>query len=274
MTPKPVRAANNDERRERPALANSTAGKPASDRYFSRAIGNALRVLEVFQQSASPLALSDVVQQTKLPKSSAFRILRTLELAGYIERVEGDRFSLAHSAVIANPLVSQVVEIARPMMRQLGQEFRETISLAFLFTNHIEVVAVVDSPHRVSMGNEVGGLIPPHASSLGKCICAFQEEARREKLLRSFGMVRFTPHTIVEDRAFAKELELIAVQGYAKDLEESTLGGCCVSAPILDRRGYSVAAISISMPKIRFLNQKRVATAVMDTARAITQQLP
>jgi DNA-binding IclR family transcriptional regulator len=274
VTPKPIRAANNDERRERPALANSTAGKPASDRYFSRAIGNALRVLEVFQQSASPLALSDVVQQTKLPKSSAFRILRTLELAGYIERVEGDRFSLAHSAVIANPLVSQVVEIARPMMRQLGQEFRETISLAFLFTNHIEVVAVVDSPHRVSMGNEVGGLIPPHASSLGKCICAFQEEARREKLLRSFGMVRFTPHTIVEDRAFAKELELIAVQGYAKDLEESTLGGCCVSAPILDRRGYSVAAISISMPKIRFLNQKRVATAVMDTARAITQQLP
>ncbi len=230
-------------------------------------------MLETFQQSTRPLALSDIVQQTKLPKSSAFRILRTLELAGYIERMEGERFSLVHSAVIGNHLVSQVVEIARPIMRQLGHEFRETISLAFLFTNHIEVIAVIDSPHRVSMGNEVGGLIPPHASSLGKSICAFQEEARREKLLRSFGMVRFTPHTVVEERALAKELELIAAQGYAKDLEESTLGGCCLGAPILDRKRHAVAAISISMPKMRFVNQKRVATAVVDAARAITQRL-
>jgi DNA-binding IclR family transcriptional regulator len=250
-----------------------TGTAPASDRYFSRAIGNALRVLEGFQQSTRPLALSDVVHQTKLPKSSAFRILRTLELAGYIERIEGERFSLVHSVLIANHLANRVVEIARPLMRQLGQEFRETISLACLFSNHIEVVAVIDSPHRVSMGNEVGGLIPPHASSLGKCICAFQDEARREKLLRSFGMVRFTPHTIVEARAFARELELIAAQGYAKDLEESTLGGCCLGAPILDKRGHAVAAISVSMPKMRFVNQRRVAVAVMDAARTITQQL-
>ncbi len=252
----------------------SSARELRPDRYYSRAIGNALRVLELFQQSSRPLALADVTQAVKLPKSSAFRILRTLEVAGYIQRVENERFVLARAAAaMANHQVNQVVEAARPMMRQLSQEFRETISLAFLFENRIEVAAVIDSPHRVSMGNEVGGLIPPHASSLGKCISAFQEDGLREKLFRSFGLVRFTPNTIVEEMALAKELELVRAQGFARDLEETTLGGCCLSAPIFDKQDRAVAAISISMPKMRYANQDRLVAAVRDAAAAITNQL-
>ncbi len=252
--------------------SSDRASRP--DRYYSRAIGNALRVLELFQQSSRPLALADVTHEVKLPKSSAFRILRTLEVAGYIQRVENERFVLARAAAaMANHQINQVVEAARPMMRHLSQEFRETISLAFLFENRIEVAAVIDSPHRVSMGNEAGGLIPPHASSLGKCISAFQEEGLREKLFRSFGLVRFTPNTIVEEMALTKELELVRAQGYARDLEETTLGGCCLGAPIFDRQDRAVAAISISMPKMRFANQDRAVAAVRDAAAAITQQL-
>jgi IclR family acetate operon transcriptional repressor len=245
-----------------------------TERYFSRAIGNALRVLEVFQQSRRSLTLSEASAEAKLPKSSVFRILRTLEIAGYLQRVEGDRFALTASAsTMPRQIVSHVVQVARPLMKQLGQEFQETISLAFLFENHIEVVAVVDSVHRVQMGNTVGSLIPPHASSLGKCLTAFQPDGRGEKLMRAFSLVRFTPNTIVDEAAFQKELELVRARGYATDLEESALGGCCVSAPILGSDGAAIAAISISMPKMRFTNQERLLVAVRDTANAISQEL-
>ena len=246
-----------------------SALKP-SERYFSRAIGNALRVLEIFQQNGRALALGDVTQQARLPKSSAFRILRTLEIAGYLQRVEGDRFVLT---MMPNQWVCRVIEAARPWMRRLSQEFSETISLALLFDNRIEVAAVIDSPQRVQMGNVVGGLIPPHASSLGKCITAFQPEERREKLLRSFGPVRFTPNSIVNEVELHKEFELVRERGYATDLEESSLGGCCLSAPIFGDGGDVIAAISISMPKMRFNNQERLIAAVRDTAQAITQQI-
>jgi DNA-binding IclR family transcriptional regulator len=253
--------------------ATHSTRKP-SERYFSRAIGNALRVLEIFQQNGRALALGDVTLQAQLPKSSAFRILRTLEIAGYLQRVEGDRFVLTSSAaMMPNQRVSHVVEAARQWMRRLSHEFSETISLALSFENHIEVAAVIDSPHRVQMGNIVGGLIPPHASSLGKCITAFQSEERREKLLRSFGPVRFTPNSIVNEVELQKELELVRERGYATDLEESTLGGCCLSAPIFGEGGEAIAAISISMPKMRFTNQDRLIAAVRDAAQAITQQL-
>lgn len=240
-------------------------------RYFSRAIGNALRVLEILQQSRRPLALTDVTQQSKLPKSSVFRILRTLEMAGYLQRVEGERFAPSQAAAtMPNQLASQLLAAARTLMKQLSHEFGETISLALLFENHIEVIAVVESPHRVNMINFVGSIIPPHASSLGKCITAFQPDERGHKLLRAFSLVRFTPNTIVDEAALSKELELVRARGYATDFEESTLGGCCVSAPILGKDGHAVAAISISMPKMRFTNQDRLTAAVRDAAAAIT----
>src|SRR5581483_3860681 len=253
--------------------ATASPRKP-SERYFSRAIGNALHVLEIFQQNRRALALTEVTQQAKLPKSSAFRILRTLEIAGYLQRVDGDRFTLTPSATaMPNQRVGHIVEAARGWMRRLSQEFRETVSLALLFENHIEVAAVMDRPHRVHMGNIVGGLIPPHASSLGKCITAFQADERREKLLRSFGMVRFTPNSIVDEMALHKEFELVRERGYATDLEESTLGGCCVSAPIFGESGEAIAAISVSTPKMRFTNPDRLIAAVRDAAAAITSEL-
>jgi IclR family acetate operon transcriptional repressor len=259
--------------------SKKTATKPeqaagGSERYFSRAIGNALRILELLQQSHKPLALTEISRQARLPKSSAFRILRTLEIAGYLQRPEIERFSIVPGAgFMPNQLVKQVVDASRTWMKSLSQEFRETISLAFLFENHIDVTAVLDSPHRVSMGNMVGGIIPPHASSLGKCITAFQPDGRRERLLRSFSLVRFTPSTVVEEVILSKELDLVRAQGYAADLEESTLGGCCLGAPIFAKDGQAIAAISISMPKMRFANQERLIAAVKDAAAAITGEL-
>src|SRR5207244_1020425 len=106
-------------------------------RYFSRAIGNALRVLEILQQSRRPLALTDVTQQAKLPKSSVFRILRTLEIAGYLQRLEGDRFAPTQvAATMPSQLATQLLA-AGALMKQLSHEFGETISLALLFENHI-----------------------------------------------------------------------------------------------------------------------------------------
>jgi DNA-binding IclR family transcriptional regulator len=256
------------------AVLDTPQNNGSEDRYFSRAISNALRVLELIQQSHKPLALTEVSLLAQLPKSSVFRILRTLEITGYVRRLEGERFSIVPGAgFMPNQLVKQVADASRTCMKNLSQEFRETISLAFLFDNHIEVIAVIDSPHRVSMGNMAGGIIPPHASSLGKAITAFQTDERRERLLRSFSLVRFTSSTIVEEMTLSKELDLVRAQGFATDLEESTIGGCCLSGPIFGKDGHAVAAISISMPKMRFVNQDRLIQAAKDAASTITGEL-
>jgi IclR family acetate operon transcriptional repressor len=261
--------------RAKPRKKRETVHPEKPDRYFSRAIGNALLVLEVLQSSSSPMSLAQVTGRTRLPKSSAFRILRTLEVAGYAERVDGDRFRLGQRGPGFFPAreAAAITDAAALPMRQLGREFRETVSLAVLFNHHIEVTAVVDSPQHVSMANVVGGLIPPHASSLGKCITAFQADGDRDRLIRSYGVMRMTEHTIIEELDLHRELELVRSRGYATDLEESALDGCCLAAPISGPDGKVTAAVSVSMPKSRFTNQARLITAVRDAAAEIARNL-
>ena len=203
-----------------------------------------------------------------------FRTLCTLEIAGYIRRLEDDRFSIEPNAVSPlNRMVKRVVDAAESTLKSLGHEFRETISLAIPFDNRIEVVSVIDSPHRVRMGNMVGDILPPHASSLGKCLTALLPESHRSRLLRAFGMVSFTPHTITEEAPLCKEFDLVRARGYATDIEESVLGGCCVSAPVIASHGQVAAAVSISMPKMRFARRKRMVAALMSGTRAIASSL-
>jgi len=45
---------------------------------------------------------------------------------------------------------------------------------------------------------------------------------------------------------------------YALDYEESTPGLCCVAAPVYDAQGQIVAGMSVSVPNIRFTDERRI----------------
>ena len=62
------------------------------DRYFSKDIGQALSILEIFNHISDPVSLSEITRKTGLPKSSVFRILHTLEVSDYVQRDGSDRY--------------------------------------------------------------------------------------------------------------------------------------------------------------------------------------
>jgi IclR family acetate operon transcriptional repressor len=232
--------------------------QPPPDKYFSKIVGKALDALDLVRASPGPLSLNELTLRIGLAKTSLFRILHTLEVAGYLEREPDGRYRAPASLrpLASGSLQQALVDAAVPRMKELNREFRETVSLAMRFENHIEVVATIESPQLIRMGNTVGRILPPHASSLGKAIAAFQDDDRRESLLHSYGLHRFTPHTIVEERDLKHELERIRKQGFSLDAEESVLGGSCFGAPIRGADGTVVGAISLSMPTMRLSSEK------------------
>ena len=168
----------------------------------------------------------------------------------------------------------QLINAAMPRLKALNREFRETVTLAMLFENHIEVVATIESPHLIRMGNTVGRILPPHASSLGKAITAFQPEERCESLLRSYGLHRFTGHTITDEVELKQELERIRQTGRSLDAEESALEGSCFGAPIRGANHAVIAAISLSMPKMRLRSdaERNRVIAAIDARRRRDQR--
>lgn len=66
----------------------------------------------------------------------------------------------------------------------------------------------------------------------------------------------------------------MAAQGYACDNEESELGLTCFAAPVRDLTGAVIAAISISGPNQRMIeNKEKNIALVKQTAKDISNSL-
>jgi len=259
----------------------TTRGKATREdegQYFSRAVAKGLELLQILETAQKPLPLNQLAAAVRLTKPSAFRLLFTLEAKGYALKGDDGRYTINHDLrrSVRDRLIGDLLEAAVPRMRELTREFRETTGLAVLFESHIEVVAVVDSPQTIRMGNTVGRILQPHASSLGKCITAFQAEERREHLLRCYGVSSFTERTITDERELAGEFERIREQGFAMDRGETCLDGQCVGAPIRNGHGEVFAALSMSVPIIRvgsLEHQQKMREQVIAAAAAIGDAL-
>jgi IclR family acetate operon transcriptional repressor len=264
----------------RPTAKRARAVRPADserdDKYFSKVIGKALDILAILRAASQPLSLNELTLRVGLAKSSVFRMLHTLEVSGYIARDAAGRYNVSASvrAWAGDQFLADLIEVAQPVMRELIKEFRETVSLAMRFENRIEVVASIESPQLIRMGNIVGRILPPNASSLGKAISAYQPEAVRERLIRSYGINRFTAHTIMDEVELKAEFDRIKARGYSIDAEESVLEGRCFGAPVFAPRDEVFAALSISTPKMRVKDKQveaRLVAAVLRGAEQIAE---
>lgn len=261
----------------RTAKASRRAARGA-DPYFSRSVSKAFETLAVLSSSPGPLSVNEVAERIDLTKSFAFRLLRTLESLGHVTRSADGRFIVAQGSYAASSQIAiRLRATAMDPIRELNRRFQETISLAALLGNRIEVIEVLDSPHLMRMTNIVGRILPPHASSLGKVITAFQPEPDQQRLIRNYGLLQITANTIIDEGLLAREFEQIRRQGYGCDAEESILGAHCIGAPIRLGASGVIGSVSLSMPKSRMPSSpsgmEEVVHAVRSAADTITETL-
>jgi len=265
------------QRRRRPKVLLSSSADSNAERYHSKAIGRALDILDCFRDPEASLNLKEISTITGLSISSLFRVLVTLEGHGYLTKNEDGTFRLAPKLLFGRlrERADHIRDTAHPLLEALGRKFNETASMAFLFDDHIQVLDSVESYHEIRHSNRIGRVLPPHCSSLGKAITAFQPPARADRILEGYGLFPRTENTIVDRHQLHTEFEKIRQQGYAFDRGEAVVGGVCVGAPIASESGAICAAVSVSVPVIRMTasREKEVIEAVLDAAAQISDAL-
>jgi DNA-binding IclR family transcriptional regulator len=245
------------------------------NQYLSRAVSKSLKVLELLQSARSPMALHEIARRIQLSKTSTFRLLRTLEAAGCLVAAGAGEYRLAPGiySVVPTLWLARLLRVAAVRMQELNAGLRETVSLAALFDNRIEVVAVIESPQIIRMSNVVGHILPPNASALGKVIAAFQNQEQREKLLRSYGFWHFTERSITDPLKLQEEFSRVLADKFATDREESVPDGICFAVPVFNAAGEVNLALSSSLPKMRLRDQdheKAIVAALRATAEKIS----
>jgi DNA-binding IclR family transcriptional regulator len=217
-----------------------------------------LRIIDLLQDSRSPLSLHEISLTAGINKSTAFRLLTHLEGEEYLRRDDNGDYGLGPKLLRLGSnyhVQAPLREVARQSLWELWRVTQETVNLAVLDGLDVVYIDCLESPHDFRLVNNVGMRAILYRTALGKALLAFQPPDQCELIVRSLRFQEFTPHTITSAGQLTRELNAIRKAVYAVDNEESVLGLRCIAAPIVDRRGIAVAAVSISGPTSRITSQ-------------------
>jgi IclR family transcriptional regulator, KDG regulon repressor len=209
-------------------------------------------VLELLRDSPRALRHADVAKALALPKSSASNLLDTLTDCGLISR-EGDAYTLGVKLIELGQAAAErldVRSVARPVMAEVCARATGTCNLAVLRDHRVLYIEKVSDPaHLIQLVTRVGGMLPAHATALGKVLVGCLSPEDRERWVREHDFAALTERTVTSAQAFRQEMERFAGQGYAVDDEESHPHVMCLAAPLYDHTGQVTAALSLTSLK-------------------------
>lgn len=236
-----------------------------------------LRAFAAGDAAARSLRVADVARIVALRQSTTSRLLTTLEQARLVERdasgqyrLGPDLITLAGIAVNNHPVHHAARQPAQNLaaVTGLGANVAIRVEDTVFYLCNFEG-ALATRPF-VLMGRRS----PLHATALGKCLLLGMPEAERHRI--GSRLTRYTAHTITDPDRLAAAVATVARHGYATDREELALGRCCVAAPLRDRAGRVVAALSLSGPATAIALTDReleLSRLVVETADTVSSQL-
>jgi DNA-binding IclR family transcriptional regulator len=243
-----------------------------------RAVERALQILACFDDEHPERGISDIAQAVGLHKATTHRIVTTLMSFGYIERAEdGQRYRLGLRLADLGYKVIRRMDLrseAQTLMADLTHRLGETSDLSVYDRGQVLYIEVVHANHALMIAAAVGRSMPVHATASGKVLMAFMPAQVREAALGQ-ALTAHTPHTVTDPAELRRQLEEVRKRGYAVDDEEFEQGIRAVSAPIRNREGAVIAAMSVAGPASRLTPERIPETAreLVATAGAVSRRL-
>ena len=225
--------------------------KQGVSRYTVAVVDRALRLLQAVARHPGQ-RMTGIAIETGTTNARTFRLLATLEQAGFVRTNGEGQYRLGVQALVLREFARQQLDlpaIAQPHLEMLAERTGETVLVRVIDGLASVCVAKVDSRHEFRVHPDFGVRRPLHVGS-GKLLLAFAESALVERVIAA-GLQRFTPNTTVTPSGLRAQLARIREQGYGISRGERIAGAFAIGVPIRDERGAVVASLSIAGPAVR-----------------------
>ena len=224
-----------------------------------KSVDRALNVLDVLARW-SEAGVTELAAELDVHKSTAFRLLGSLEAHGLVEQTEErGKYRLGFGLVRLAGAVSTRMDLTRdvrPVVERLAKDVGETVNLAVLREHYIVNVDQALGPSSVTTHNWVGELTPLHTTASGKVLLAHEDEQEQQRLLELAGLVRYTDHTLTDPEVLEKELAGVLERGYAVTVGEYEEGLNSIAVPLRGIDSTVLGALSASGPSYRFTPER------------------
>ncbi|WP_443134919.1 IclR family transcriptional regulator [Gordonia sp. KTR9] len=215
----------------------------------SRTVGRIAKLLEAVVLSDEPQRLVEIVSALDAPSSSVHLLLQELRKSGLVEMFSDKRYGPGPALIsLAFQVVSRehIVDLAQPYMEQLMRRAGEDVYLARPDNGSMIYVNRVRSSGGLSLDIPLGSPRPLHATSVGQLYLAFSPEARA-RIWDAVPLTPITDRTLTSRESLEVRLAEVANRGWAWTDRENHRGVVAIAAPVWNRDGKFLAAISVSM---------------------------
>jgi len=232
-----------------------------------RSVQRILAVFESFTPARNSLKLQEIADRVKLSKATTFRIVRSLELAGYLIRCEDQRYCLSFRITRLAGLVKSTLDIrtiARSVIVELGERTKETVAIhARVGRDRFCIDAYAGASSQLRSVLQPGEHLPLQLGSASKTLMAYMPPNELAPIVAS--VARATKRKQAD--LFA-DLEQIRRSGYAVTHAERLAGLSAISAPIWAVDEQATHCLTVNGPTDRIRKQEKEFIKLVKKAAA------
>jgi len=236
---------------------NAESMGEGADRYNVPALERGLRLLCEFDRTTRVLSAPELARRFKLPRSTVFRLLSTLENMGFVERTESGRDYRLGVAVLRmgfEYLASlELTELGEPVLNRLAEDLGLATNIVVRDGRSIVYVAKVtpaSQPFRSAV--TVGTRLPAHATVLGRVLLGDLTLPQLRELYPENALENFSEHTPRTTTDLFDMVQADRARGHVSGAGFFEANISTIAAPIRDRSGHLVAALGVTITSGRF----------------------
>lgn len=238
-----------------------------------RSVDRAVTLLYVLAEH-DRARVTDLAGHLGIHKSTASRLLATLERGGMVARDDGG-YRLGRGILRLAGAVDpgfDLGSVSRPICTELAASSGETVNVVILDDMHTMCIDQVIGGAAVTTVNWVGKRAPLHSSASGKVFLAHQPGLLDRVLANSPEAA--TTATVTDPRGLRDDVQAARARGWTTSIDEQEDGLTSVAAPILGPGGNVVAALAVSAPSFRLADPRleEVGAATADAARRVSRR--
>ena len=250
---------------------------PPKDVQRVQVLDRAVLLLRTIARDPQPLNAFELARRCGLNRTTAWRILVTLEQNELVERdplTQRYRIGYAMTELAARADRGPLIRLARPVLEEVAAAVGEQVSLGVPRALGCTYIEQVQPPQGATVPPWLGQSGPLHATASGKVFLAALPQAERDALVPA-RLERFTDTTITTRADLERELEAVERDGYAITDGEHDELTAAVCAGVTDAEGRLVAIVDVWGPSQRLTRARlqELGPVLRDAADAIAERL-
>ena len=261
----------------RPAADDSGEGR--DERGSSRSLLRALEILEYLLGRGEPATVTQMIGDLGIPKSTAYEIVRTLTEGGILSAPgRGGGLFLGrrlYDLGMAYRAQDEVLREGARIVESLRDETGETVQLSVLEDDMMVVLLKQEGIRPLRIISNAGSRVPVNWAAAGRLLVSDMDDAALTRLLGATVRQSPTGQAETDIPRLIAQIRRFRRLGHAFELNEANEHAGCVAAPVLDRSGKVIAALSVVAPEPRLTRAGRalLVAAVVRAAEELARRL-